>query len=264
MFAVIFELQPKPEKFDEYLKLAKYLKPKLEAIEGFIDIDRFSSRRTKGRLLSLSTWRDEKAIVRWRTQADHHAAQEKGRFEVFEDYHLRVGEITVDTAAPKGRTLQEQRFDATDVGEAKVVTITDVVLQEDNSLGAEVDQLAAHLDLRISSEGLMDQQAFESIYRSGKFLLVAAWREADAAKSGSPTTRYGTPRIALRYPPLLREQERGLDDAISVRHRHVRITRDYGMFDRCETPQFFPKVKRVAREAGALVGSANATTRGRP
>src|SRR5262245_65330679 len=67
MFAVIFELQPRPEKFDEYLELAKYLKPRLEAIDGFIDIDRFSSRRAKGRLLSLSTWRDEKAIVRWRT-----------------------------------------------------------------------------------------------------------------------------------------------------------------------------------------------------
>ena len=26
MFAVIFELQPKQEKFDEYLKLAKYLR----------------------------------------------------------------------------------------------------------------------------------------------------------------------------------------------------------------------------------------------
>jgi hypothetical protein len=41
MLAVIFELQPKQEKFDEYFKLAKYLKPKLEAIDGFIDIDRF-------------------------------------------------------------------------------------------------------------------------------------------------------------------------------------------------------------------------------
>ena len=77
MFAVIFELQPKQEKFDEYLKLAKYLKPKLEAVDGFIDIDRFASKRTKGRLLSFSTWRDEKAVVRWRTQAEHHAVQKR-------------------------------------------------------------------------------------------------------------------------------------------------------------------------------------------
>ena len=242
MFAVIFELQPKQEKFDEYLKLAKYLRPKLEAIDGFIDIDRFASKRAKGRVLSLSTWRDEKAVIRWRTQAEHHAVQEKGRFDVFEDYHLRVGEITVDTAAPKGLALQEQRFDATDAGEAKVVTITEVVLQEDNSLGAKVDRLGALLGLRASSDGLIDQEVVESIYHSGKFLLLAAWRGADAAKSWSPTR---------------------LDAATSVRHRHIRIIRDYGMFDRREAPQFFPEAKRVRRETGALVGAGDTATRGR-
>jgi len=242
MFAVIFELQPKQEKFDEYLKLAKYLRPKLEAIDGFIDIDRFASRRAKGRVLSLSTWRDEKAVIRWRTQAEHHAVQEKGRFDVFEDYHLRVGEITVDTAPPKGLALQGQRFDVTDVGEAKVVTITEVVLQEDNSPGAKVDRLGALLGLRASSDGLIDEEVLESIYHSGKFLLLAAWRSADAAKSWSPAR---------------------LDAATSVRHRHIRIIRDYGMFDRCEAPQFFPEMKRVRRETGAPVGAGDIATRGR-
>jgi heme-degrading monooxygenase HmoA len=71
------------------------LKPKLEAIDGFIDNERFASMKTKGRVLSLSIWRDEKAVVRWRTHGEHHDVQEKGRFEVFEDYHLRrVGEVT--------------------------------------------------------------------------------------------------------------------------------------------------------------------------
>ena len=63
MFAVIFEVQPKPERWDEYLELAKLLKPELERIDGFIDNERFKSRRTEGRLLSLSTWRDEKACL---------------------------------------------------------------------------------------------------------------------------------------------------------------------------------------------------------
>lgn len=230
MFALIFEIQPKQEKFDEYLKLAKYLRPKLEEIVGFIDIDRFASQRTKGRLLSLSTWRDEKAVVRWRTQPDHHAVQERGRFDVFADYRLRVGEITADTAPPKGFAVQEQRFDATETGEAKVVTITEMVPQAENALGAKVDPFA-DLGLRASSDGLVDQQAFESIYHPGKFLLLAAWRDADAAKSWSPT-----------WP----------DAAISIRHRQVRIIRDYGMFDRREAPQFFPEVKQVGRKTGGL------------
>jgi heme-degrading monooxygenase HmoA len=91
MFAVIFLVQPKQERWNDYLDIAKYLKPKLEAIDGFIDNERYESQRTKGRLLSLSTWRDEKAVVRWRTQSEHHGAQEKGRFQIFQDYRLYVG-----------------------------------------------------------------------------------------------------------------------------------------------------------------------------
>ncbi len=101
MFAVIFEVQPKADRWDDYLGLAGQLKPRLEAIDGFIDNERFASKRTKGRLLSLSTWRDEKSVVRWRSHGEHHGAQEKGRFEIFEDYHLRVGEIFSDTQPPK-------------------------------------------------------------------------------------------------------------------------------------------------------------------
>ena len=82
MFVVIFEVQPKATRWNDYLELAKYLKPKLEAIDGFIDNERFESRHTKGRVLSLSTWRDEKSVVRWRTQMRHHEIQEKGRSEI--------------------------------------------------------------------------------------------------------------------------------------------------------------------------------------
>src|ERR1700739_3620928 len=120
MFAVIFLVQPKQERRNDYLDLAKYLKPKLEAIDGFIDNERFESLRQKSRVLSLSTWRDEKAVVRWRTQGEHHGVQEKGRFEIFEDYHLSVGEITDDTDPPQGLRVEEQHFDTMQTAEAKV------------------------------------------------------------------------------------------------------------------------------------------------
>src|SRR5580692_6744606 len=106
MFAVIFEVKPKKERKDDYLALAKTLKPELEKIDGFIDNERFGSKKTEGLVLSLSTWRDEKAVIRWRTQGEHHGIQEKGRSEVFEDYHLRVGEVTADSNPPRGMTLE--------------------------------------------------------------------------------------------------------------------------------------------------------------
>jgi len=155
MFAVIFEVQPKPDRWDEYLELAKLLKPELERIAGFVDNERFKSRRTEGRLLSLSTWRDEKAVVRWRTQAKHHGVQEKGRFAVFADYHLRVGEITADTHPPSGPAVKQQRLDETEIGAAKTVTLTEITPN-----GTSPDALPAHLGLDTSARGLADHELF--------------------------------------------------------------------------------------------------------
>jgi len=219
MFAVIFEVQPKQERWDDYLGLAKQLKPKLEAIDGFIDNERFESKRTKGRLLSLSTWRDEKSVVRWRSHGEHHGVQEKGRFEIFEDYHLRVGEITADSQPPKGQTIAPTRFDETEIGEAKVVTITE--LTPGVPLGAP-DALPALLGFDGATGGLVDHEVFESIYNAGKLLLLTSWRSVETARGWIPAR-----------PP----------DAKSMRHRQVRIIRDYGMFERREAPQFYPDIK---------------------
>src|SRR5690242_12091718 len=97
MFVVIFEVKPRPERWDDYLGYAKQLKPELEKIDGFLENERFASKRHQGWLVSLSSWRDEKALIRWRTHALHHEVQMKGRSEVFLDYRLRVGEVVTDT-----------------------------------------------------------------------------------------------------------------------------------------------------------------------
>src|SRR5580704_7695237 len=160
MFAVIFLAQPRQERWDDYLKLAKYLKPKLEAIDGFIDNERYESTQTKGRLLSLSTWRDEKAVVRWRTQGEHHGVQEKGRFEIFADYRLRVGEITHDTHPPAAMSIAASRLDETEVGDAKVAAITELTPGAGGDSAATTDRLASQLGLDPDSEGLADFEAF--------------------------------------------------------------------------------------------------------
>jgi heme-degrading monooxygenase HmoA len=228
MFAVIFLVEPKPGRRNDYLDLAKYLKPKLEAIDGFIDNERFESLRHKGRVLSLSTWRDEKAVVRWRTQGEHHGVQEKGRFEIFQDYHLSVGEITDDTEPPKGLRVEEQRFDTTQAGAAQVATVTELTPAKDAALDAAARDLAAELGLDARRDGLIDAEAFASIYVPGKLLLLGRWRDAAAAKAWRPPRPGG---------------------AGSMRHRQVRIIRDYGMFDRREAPQYYPEVERPRRVA---------------
>src|SRR6476620_1595539 len=125
MFSVIFEALPNKENWDDYLDNAKMLRPELEQVDGFVDNIRYRSLTREGWILSLSGWRDEKSVVRWRTQMRHHMVQEKGRSEIFLDYHLRVGQITQDSRIPEGHVLAEQRLDETEVGEATTITLVD-------------------------------------------------------------------------------------------------------------------------------------------
>jgi len=96
MHAVIFEVEPREERFDDYLDIAAGLRPELEKIDGFISVERFRSLTNEGKILSLSFWRDEAAIKAWREQADHRDAQNKGRTEIFKDYRLRVVAVIRD------------------------------------------------------------------------------------------------------------------------------------------------------------------------
>jgi hypothetical protein len=37
MFSVLFEVHPKPDRWDAYVGYAKMLRPELEAVDGFVD-----------------------------------------------------------------------------------------------------------------------------------------------------------------------------------------------------------------------------------
>lgn len=96
MIAVIFEVDVPAEAKAEYLDWAAELRPLLDGIDGFLSIERFQSLTTPGRLLSLSFWRDEAAVARWRALPEHRRAQAAGRDHVFADYRLRVAEVLRD------------------------------------------------------------------------------------------------------------------------------------------------------------------------
>jgi len=96
MLAVIFEVWPSEGRAHEYFDLAAALKADLEEIDGFISIERFQSLVTPSKFLSLSFWRDEAAILAWRSFERHRAVQAKGRAGVFADYRLRVASVVRD------------------------------------------------------------------------------------------------------------------------------------------------------------------------
>jgi heme-degrading monooxygenase HmoA len=96
MIAVIFEVWPKPEHKQEYLDLAAELRPILETIDGFISIERFESLTEKGKILSLSFFRDEAAVAAWRNIPQHRKNQAKGRATIFDNYRLRIAGVIRD------------------------------------------------------------------------------------------------------------------------------------------------------------------------
>jgi len=117
MIAVIFEVIPAPGRRQEYLDLAGGLRPALEKMDGFVSIERFQSLTNEGKILSLSLWRDEDAVRRWRQFEGHRVAQAKGRGGIFADYRLRVasvirdyGMFERDQAPADSRTIHDSKI----------------------------------------------------------------------------------------------------------------------------------------------------------
>lgn len=96
MIAVIFELQLNAGHEQRYFDLAAEMKPQLEAVDGFISVERFESLTRPGRYVSLSFWRDEDAVRRWRCHGGHRDAQQEGRSRVLASYRLRVAGVMRD------------------------------------------------------------------------------------------------------------------------------------------------------------------------
>lgn len=96
MIAVMFEAEAHAGQRDDYFRIAAELRPLLEDIDGFISIERFQSLSDESRILSLSFWRDEDAVMRWRTQEAHRRAQGEGRARIFRDYRLRIAHVLRD------------------------------------------------------------------------------------------------------------------------------------------------------------------------
>lgn len=217
MFAVLFEVNPAGDRWDDYLDRAKLLRPELEQIDGFIDNTRYGSLTRNGWILSLSTWRDEKALVRWRTRATHHDVQAEGRAAILHDYHLRVGQVTADTDPPAGLELREQRLDETEVG-ATAISLATGRRPHDEVSPATAHDIAAWLGLDAHADGLVSWDVYDAVLQPGDVILMTSWRDQLAARAHD--------HVAA--------------PADGVRGREVRVIRDYGMTDRHEAPQYYP------------------------
>lgn len=216
MFSVIFEVNPRTENWDDYLANAKMLRPELEQIEGFVDNIRYKSLTREGWILSLSGWRDEKSLVRWRTRTRHHEVQQKGRDEILADYHLRVGQITRDNEVPAGQELAEQRLDETEVGVGTTISLISFKRPANMPEMASAEDYAKSLGLKPWVDTSLSWDLFDAVLSPGELILLVTWKDDASAD------------VYERSAPA--------DD---VRVRRVRVIRDYGKYDRREAPQYY-------------------------
>ena len=183
MFSVIFEVLPNKENWDDYLDKAKMLRPELEQVEGFVDNIRYKSLTREGWILSLSNWRDEKSLVRWRTRRRHHEVQQKGRDEILADYHLRVGQITADNQVPMGYALTEQRLDETEVGEGTTVTLINATRPPQWKQTNNPYDCAEWLGLNPWAADSRSWDIFDAVLTPGDLILLISWKDAAAAQA---------------------------------------------------------------------------------
>lgn len=118
MIAVLFEAHPSADGRGEYLARAAALHAELEGVDGFLGLERFQSLTSPAKLLSLSFWRDEDAVARWRSHAGHRAAQAAGRGGVFTDYRLRVARVLRDYGPHDRRGAPDEAATAAPPGPA--------------------------------------------------------------------------------------------------------------------------------------------------
>jgi heme-degrading monooxygenase HmoA len=218
MFSVLFEVKPWASKRDAYLDMTNILRSQLERVGGFINNIQYKSLTRDEWMLSLSEWRDEKSLVRWRNQISHHEVQELGRTKIFEDYRFRVGQVTDDTQLPEGQSFEDQRLDETEVGEGTTVTLIGAKRPGQWMDTFNPADCSEYLGLNPYADGIQSWDVYEAALTSGDLLLALVWRDDVAANAFEDT---------VNLPG-------------GAHARRLRIVRDYGMFDRREAPQYYP------------------------
>ena len=138
----------------------------------------------EGWILSLSGWRDEKSVVRWRTNR-HHMVQEKGRSEILLDYHLRVGQVTGTQASPRiargaaaGRDRSRRRHDG------------DADRRRGRSNGGKASRgCAPNFSALIRTRAGCGWDVFDAVLTPGDLILLLSWRDKEAAEAFEASSR---------------------------------------------------------------------------
>lgn len=84
-YAVIFTSERSDEN-EEYGNMANRMLELAKEQEGFLGIE--SARENLG--ITVSYWKDTESIKKWKMNAEHQVAQQKGRSDWYDSYKTRI------------------------------------------------------------------------------------------------------------------------------------------------------------------------------
>lgn len=94
-YAAIFPSQLNEENTADYGDTAARMMKLAAAQPGFLGVE---TARTNELGLTVSYWESREAIAAWKANAEHQAAQTRGRAEWYADYRLRVTKVEREVA----------------------------------------------------------------------------------------------------------------------------------------------------------------------
>ena len=116
MYALFFEVRPKPGHLPHYFEHVERLRPALARHTGLLFLDRYRSLSDEAVLLSHQHWRDEAAMLAWRRDSLHLQSQQAGRYQHFADYRIRVASLVCQWVDGQFSEAEQDKLEAPDEG----------------------------------------------------------------------------------------------------------------------------------------------------
>ena len=90
-YVVIFTNQHKASDDPAYAEMGDAMQALAATMPGYLGFE--SARNEDGFGFAVSYWETEEAIRNWKKQADHLAAQKRGREDWYSDYQVRIAKV---------------------------------------------------------------------------------------------------------------------------------------------------------------------------
>ncbi len=91
MILIIFRSRLRPEAGDDYAEMQAEMLATASDMPGFVDVKSFKA--DDGERVTIVRWQDRDTLAVWRSHPRHRVAQQNGRSEWYEYYHIEVAEV---------------------------------------------------------------------------------------------------------------------------------------------------------------------------